>query len=227
MKTYDKIDQIKLKDKFSQHIIPSFNKNIPKKVSDWCNAVPMEICMILLLVATISATSIQESVRILSDAILMDSNMPLPRFARKYIPQIPHPNNIRHTLKLWTPMQINRKYRELNFQMARQMKKGKLFQHTHGRNKQGIAVAFDLTEKGYYGKKDQFTSFTKGRSPAKLCHSFLTLQMVCPGMRLILDQEPVFTDGKSLDQLMKKILRRVKAKTGLKIAKIYLDRGFY
>ena len=67
MKTFDKIDQIKLKDKFIQHIIPSFNKNIPKKVFDWCNAVPMEICMILLLIATISATSIQESVRILSN----------------------------------------------------------------------------------------------------------------------------------------------------------------
>ena len=37
----------------------------------------------------------------------------------------------------------------------------------------------------------------------------------------------MYTGGKSLDQLMKKILRRVKAKTGLKIAKIYLDRGFY
>jgi hypothetical protein len=226
MKTYSRIDQIKLEEKFIEDIIPSFSKNIPKKVQGWCNAVPMEICMILLMLTTITATSIQQAVGILSEAILLDSNLPLAQFARKYIPEIPHPNQVRHTLKLWTPRSINRKYRERNFKMVRQMKKGKLFTQTHGKKK-GIAVAFDLTEKGYFGKKDEFTSFTKGRSPAKLCHSYLTIQMVCPGMRLILDVEPVYTEGKSLDQLMGKLLRRVKTKTGLKIATIYLDRGFY
>jgi len=226
VKVYSRIDQFKLKDRFIQDIIPKFIKNIPQKVKNWCNAVPMEICLLLLMMTTITATSIQQATLLLSDAILSDSNRSLQRFAKKYIPEIPHPNRVRHTLKLWSPNQINSKYREVNFKMIRQMKKGKLFQQTHGKKK-GIAVAFDLTEKGYYGSKDQHTSFTKGRSPAKLCHSYLTIQMVCPGMRFILDQEPVYTDGKSLDVLMAKLLRRVKAKTGLKIATIYLDRGFY
>ncbi|OLS19506.1 MAG: hypothetical protein HeimC2_41130 [Candidatus Heimdallarchaeota archaeon LC_2] len=226
MKTYSRIDQFKLKDRFIQSIMPEFIKNIPQKVKNWCNAVPMEICLLLLMMTTITATSIQQATLLLSDAILADSNRALQRFAKKYIPEIPHPNRVRHTLKLWTPHQINTKYRDINFKLIRQMKKGKLFKQTHGKKK-GIAVAFDLTEKGYYGSKNQFTSFTKGRSPAKLCHSYLTIQMVCPGMRFILDQEPVYTDGKSLDVLMAKLLKRVKAKTGLKIATIYLDRGFY
>ena len=225
MKVYSKIDQIKLKDKFVTQILPKFQQNLPLKVLQWCNAVPMEICLFILLVTTITTTSIQNAVKILSTAIRSDTDHILAQYARNYIPQIPHPNRIRHTLKLWTPKQISTRYREINFQMIRQMKKGKFFSQVH--QKKGVAVAFDLTEKGYYGEKNQFTTYTKGRSPAKLCHSYLTLQIVCPGMRLILDVEPVYQNSKSLDQLMKKMLRRVRRKTGLKISIMYLDRGFY
>ncbi|OLS19248.1 MAG: hypothetical protein HeimC2_36960, partial [Candidatus Heimdallarchaeota archaeon LC_2] len=91
MKTYSRIDQFKLKDRFIQSIIPEFIKNIPQKVKNWCNAVPMEICLLLLMMTTITATSIQQATLLLSDAILADSNRALQRFAKKYIPEIPHP----------------------------------------------------------------------------------------------------------------------------------------
>ena len=125
-----------------------------------------------------------------------------------------------------TPHQINARYRKYNWKLIRKMRKSSFFQSIHGKQ-QKIAVAFDTTEIGYYGAEDAFTVYTKGRSPAKLCYSYLTLQIVCAGIRLILDVEPIYQDSKSLDKLMKKMLRRVKRLTGLKISTIYLDRGFY
>ncbi len=225
MKAYNRIDQIQLEDTFMTKILPFFTQTLPNKVKHWKPAVPMEICMFIMLIATVTATSFQEAVQILS--IHLQRDQALMKYAKTYLPTIPHPNKIRHTLSLWTPRQITTRYRGVTHQMIRQLKKSNFFLSTHGkRGRKGVAVAFDLTEKGYYGKQDQYTTYTRGRSPAKLCHSYLTLQIVCPGLRLIVDVEPVYQDRKSLAKLMKLMLTRMRRKTGLKINIIYLDRGF-
>lgn len=228
MKVYNRIDQIQLEHTFVEKILPFFTLDLPKKVKEWEFAVPMEICMLVMLITTVTATSFQEAVRILSLDLQKFADQSPARYIKTYLPIIPHPNKIRQTLKLWTPMQINARYRYITYQMVRKLKKSKFFLNTHGkRGKKGVAVAFDLTEKGYYGKQDQYTTYTKGRSPAKLCHSYLTFQIVCPGLRLIIDVEPIYQHGKPLDKLMKLMITRMRRRTGLKINTIYLDRGFY
>lgn len=150
-----------------KQILPIFAQNLSKKVTQWNPAVPMEICMLVMLIATVTATSFQEAVQILSIDLQRDQS--LIKYTKIYLPEIPHPNKIRFTMSLWAPRQITARYRFISYQMIRQMKKSNFFLSTHGkRGKKGVAVAFDLTEKGYYGEQDQYTVYTRGRSPAKL-----------------------------------------------------------
>ena len=93
-------------------------------------------------------------------------------------------------------------------------------------SKKGITTAFDITEVGYYDPDDEFTMRSKGRTAAKRCNAYLSLQIVCPGFRLILDVKPIFQKPKSLGKLIADMLKRMR-KLGLKFQYIYLDRGFH
>ncbi len=95
----------------------------------------------------------------------------------------------------------------------------------HG--KEGVTAAFDLIEVEYFGPEDKYTLHSKGRTVAKCCHSYLSLQIVCPDFRLILDVESVFKHNKPIGKLMSKMLRRLRQQLGLKSKQIYLDRGFF
>ena len=104
------------------------------------------------------------------------------------------------------------------------MKKETLFRALHG--SKALPVAFDLTEIPYYGKENSLTMYSRGRTAAKRCYLYLTLQVMCPSFNFILDTELV-TDKNTLAKQMKGMLRRSKRSYSLVLDPIYLDRGFY
>ncbi|MCH8906659.1 MAG: hypothetical protein IH840_06185 [Candidatus Heimdallarchaeota archaeon] len=50
------------------------------------------------------------------------ADQPLGNYFKTYLADIPHPNMIRHTLKLWSPRQITARYRKITYRMVRQLK---------------------------------------------------------------------------------------------------------
>jgi hypothetical protein len=156
---------------------------------------------------------------------LSDPLVALPENFRIYSPKIPHPNDVRATLILWPQGSISARYRQIIVKFIKEFKKSKFFKQYH--KKKAIPVAFDLTDVDYYGKDEKTTKHTRGRSAAKRCHRYLTLQILCPAFRMIVDVQPIFPHSKPLGKIMKNMLRRAKREFNLKLDPIYLDRGFY
>ena len=207
---------------YDRQILHHFTQDIPNQVTETHNAIPMELCMATLAITTLSATSVQRAVEIAArerDYFIIDPT----DFDLQY-GGMPHPNDIRRTLIAWPRKQISSRYRKINHHLIKKLKKSIFFKKMHG--KKGITAAFDITEVGYYGSEDEFTMWTKGRSAAKRCHAYLSLQIVCPGFRMILDVKPIFQKSKTLGKLMADMLKRMR-RFGLKFQHIYLDRGFY
>ena len=216
------MDIPKFSEYYTQQILPHFTQDVPQQVVETHNSIPMELCMATLAVTSLTATSIQRAVEISArerDFLIFDPT----DFDIQY-GGMPHPNDIRRTLIAWTRSQIGSRYRKINHQLIKQLKKSSFFKKMH--SKKGITAAFDITEVGYYGSEDEFTMWSKGRTAAKRCHAYLSLQIVCPGFRLIMDVKPIFQKSKSLGKLMSDMLKRMR-RLGLKFQHIYLDRGFY
>lgn len=207
---------------YKEQVLTHFTQNVPKEVLETRNSIPMELCMATLAITTLTATSIQRAVEIA--AINKDFFIIEPTEFDLMFGGMPHPNDIRKTLIAWPRRQISSKYRKINKELIKQLKQSNFFQKMH--KTKGITVAFDITEVGYYGPEDEFTMWTRGRSAAKGCHAYLSLQVVCPGFRLILDVKPIFQTSKPLGKLMADMLKRMR-RLGLKFQHIYLDRGFY
>lgn len=187
----------------------------------------MEICMSTLLVTSLTGSSIQRGIQILGNQLTKQSrpshiNQLTDDFS--LIPEtLPSAHFIRQTLNAWPHRSITSRYRKIIAQQIRRLKRSTFFRQTHS---EGVTIAFDITEVGYFGPQDKYTVFSKGRTVATRCHAYLSMQIVCPGFRLILDVEPVFEDTKPISKLMAKMLKRMR-KLGLKFKHIFLDRGFY
>ena len=211
--------------------------------------------MAVLLFTSLTGSNIQQGVEILDQqrdvkAMSLELYGLDDRLVDFYEKPMPLPNDIRRSLRVWTPVQLMTRYKRVNRRLVGELKRNKAFQRLHG--KEGVTIAFDMTEVDYFGEGDEYTMFTKGRSAAQRCHTYLSLQIVCPGFRVTLDMEPVYrkeipdfrhkkgTGGEKgtkvkmranpLHQPLGKQMRRMLSrwrKFGLKFKYIYLDRGFY
>ncbi|KKK47095.1 hypothetical protein LCGC14_3158650, partial [marine sediment metagenome] len=202
----------KIEEFYNSQILPNFTNNLPKQVDEYHRAVPMEIAMSTLLVTSLTGSSIQFGIEELSFRHWYDNERALPSA-----------HFIRQTLNAWPHRTIISRYRKVIIEQIKRLKCSTFFKNSH---KEGVTIAFDITEVGYFGPRDQYTVFSKGRTVSSRCHAYLSMQIVCPGFRLILDVEPVFESNKPISKLMLKMLKRMR-KVGLKFKHIYLDRGFY
>lgn len=229
MKAFTKINPQRIELQYHQQILPEFTNNIPKNVLKWKKSVSMAICLTVLLVTSLTATSIQRATELLSigeqHGELNDPSVDLPQQLRIYSPKMPLANDVRATLMLWPQSCISARYRRVTVRFIKEIKKSRLFKRLH--QKKAIPIAFDMTEVDYYGQDEQTTMYTKGRSAAKRCHLYLTMQILCPAFRLIVDAQPIFPNSKPLGKIMKDMLRRARRNFNLKLDPIYLDRGFY
>jgi len=208
---------------YRENILPNFTQNLPLSVKECYNAVSMDFCMAVLLRTSLSKSSIEQSRRLEREDL--EDTLDWISYDIGYEGKsFPTAHLIRKTLISWPQKDIVKRHRIIMSRQIKKLKKSEWFKNSH--QKEGVVIAFDVTEKGYFGSGDDYTVFSKGRTVAKRCHAYLSMQIVCPGFRLILDVEPVFKDKKPLSKLMKLMLARV-AKHGLKFKKIYLDRGFY
>lgn len=202
----------KVEEFYVSQILQKFTNDLPKSVEECHRVVPMEIAMSTLLVTSLTGTSIQFGIEELSFRHWYEDERALPSA-----------HFIRQTLNAWPHRTIISRYRKVIVEQIKRLKHSSFFKNSH---KEGVTIAFDITEVGYFGPQDQYTVFSKGRTVASRCHAYLSMQIVCPGFRLILDVEPVFESNKPISKLMLKMLKRMR-KLNLKFKHIYLDRGFY
>ncbi len=200
---------------YQKTILSQFTKDLPQSVLNCHRGVSMDICLNTLLLTSLSNSSFQQ----VYDKI--DNYAYLGFTELEHMPQIHY---IRKTLIAWESKEIIKRHRVILKDQLRKLKTTKFWQQTH--SNEGVVLAFDITERGYFGSEDEHTVYSKGRTVAKRCHAYLSMQIMCPGQRLILDVEAVYTHNKPIGKLIAKMLSRVR-KQGLKIKRIYLDRGFY
>ncbi len=204
---------------FQKDIFPQFTQNLPQTVENVHRGVSMDICLSTLLLTSLTNSSFQE----VYDKYHREIEYKQV-FGETSFKPLPKAHYIRKTLIAWDPEEIIKRHRDLLKDQLKQLQRGDFWKQTHA--KEGVVLAFDITERGYFGPQDEYTVYSKGRTVAKRCHAYLSLQIMCPGQRLMLDFQPIYTHNKPIGKLMAKMLRRVR-KQGLKIKRIYLDRGFY
>jgi len=244
-----KLNPKAIEERFLNEIVPYFVEDIPIKVrrkyykekerlengrSTRSKLVSIQIMLMILFAATVTGTSISATTNhiaeIQSPVEYTDPSVKVPTSYNIAEGQVPDPHLVRKSLKLWKPSYIRSRCRKINKLFVKEMKHSKLIELIHGKwGDDGLSAAFDLTEVKYYSKEaeeDPHTISSKGKGGAKYCHAYLTLQIVCPGFRLMLDVEPIYQNSKPIGELMTKMLKRMK-RANLKIKNIYVDRGFH
>jgi len=238
-----------IEERFLQQIVPQFVEEIPLQIrrryqkeserlkngrSKKSKLASIQMMLMVLFAATVTGTSIQATINhiaeLQSPVSYTDPSVQVPTAHNIPEGQVPDPHLVRKSLKLWKPKYIRSRCRKINKLFIKEIKKSKLIELIHGKwGDDGLSAAFDITEVKYYAKdaeEDPHTVPSKGKSGARYCHAYLTLQIICPGFRLILDVEPIFEDSKPIGELMTKMLKRAK-RANLKLKNIYVDRGFY
>ena len=233
----------KMKHSFENQIFPLFNTNIPASIRQAYKTKPsgkylktklvsIELMLMNLFAATVTGTSIQNVNDILGE---MQSNSSygwnnLPEDIKTNTKNLPDPSFVRRSLKLWQPKQIRSRFRKLIKKQIKEMKPNNLTELIHGKfGDEGFSAAFDLTEVKYYGKNVENMEYidkSKKKGGSKYCFSYLTLQIICSGLSLIIDVEPIYEDSEPIGIIMVSMLKRAK-RAHLKIRNIYVDRGFY
>lgn len=234
-------------ERFLLQILPKFTDNMPVKILNTykeelkkngklrrSKLVSIQTMMMVLFAATVTGTSIEATIRHLreqqSPADYKDPSVDLPSELVLPDGKVPDPHVVRKSLKLWEPTNIRSRFRKTIREFIKEMKHSQLIELIHGKwGDDGLSAAFDLTEVKYYSKdaeEDPHTISSKGKGGAKYCHAYLTLQIICPGFRLMVDVEPIYKDSPPIGKLMTQMLKRVK-RANLKLNNIYVDRGFY
>jgi len=194
--------------------------------------VPIDSMLAILFAATVSGTSIQAATEHLGEmqSQLDHSMKDIMDVMEPKMERLPNPNYVRRSLKLWEPRQIRARFRQILKDQIKEMKHSKLIELIHGKfGDKGLSAAFDLTEVKYYGQDAEnakFINTSTKKGGSKYCYLYLTLQLICPGFRLIIDAEPIYEDSEPIGKIMTSMLKRAR-RANLKIKKLYVDRGFY
>lgn len=197
-------------------------KELPKAVKKVYREVDMRICFLALMVTSITGSSIHRATQQLSKGKVDFVEDKITLFDKT----MPHPNNIRKTLNAWPRYQIASRFRKITKLYIKELKRSPLYKKLHGKKgKRKLAGAFDLTEVRYFGRDKSLTEHSRGRGAGYRVFLYLTLQIVCPGLTLVLDVQPIF-DASKVGKTMSKMLKRAKV-LGIDVDPLYLDRGFY
>lgn len=231
MQSFVKFDNFRLKERLVEQILPFFTQNIPKQVRNYGKAVKMQICFTILFVAAATGKSLHSAMKKLSMNRQKKEKI-MQKHLRIFDPDMPKPTHIRQTLARWPVRKIKSRFKVLNSLLIKELRSSDLYRRLHGgrgKSKRKLAAAFDITEIPFSGTNKQLktkTTGTRSKGAGGQSFCYLTLQLVCPGLRLVIGVRPIHDDSPDLGRMMTLMLRRAK-REGISIGRIYLDRGFF